>query len=424
MSRLKDRTALLIIPPSYKRSKYFFDVHLGIAYLAAALVKAGKSVQILDLNLHKQPWAILLKRIKEVSPIFLALSVTTSNYHKGLRIIRIAHRFNDDIPCIIGGPHITSVDLNSTRRCPADVIVRGEGEIVIVDLFDRIQRDGGEKFCRKYSGSPIIINTERYNFNLIKSIPWHLFPIHTYLRKNEGYISLICSRGCAKSCIFCVSKKIWGNRIIYRNTELIVSDIKQLQNINDKIQINFRDDDIAYDGNYLRNLLLALQPLNIKWKAEVSVESINIDILKQMCQSGLNEIRIGLESTFNKGRNILGKQSIEMDNFKSIINALHNFNTKIKINVLIGIPGLSYEETMQDICNLEKMKHNGLTFNINIITPLPGSKIHYHPDHYGIEILDTTYKHYIPGKATYMTTQLSINQIEELYFFAKGKLSV
>ena len=132
---------------------------LGILYLSKILELNGHKAEVIDFNAE----TLTEDKIKEkifssdavgmtiyTEPIALKNSITLSNFVK---------ECDPDIPVLIGGPHCSIEPEKTIISHNADILVRGEGELVIIPIADAIQGR------RKLSTIPGVYYRENDKYN-------------------------------------------------------------------------------------------------------------------------------------------------------------------------------------------------------------------------------------------------------------------
>ena len=239
---------LLIDPPFYRifgfYNRYF---PVGITTIGTALKSKGYDVLIYDadvcvnpsnIDLTKLPtlyreylnsfkdkdnivWTEVKEVIKLYNPDIVGISLWTNNAASGFYISKICKEINPTCIVIMGGHHATasaSEVLNITPH--VDFVVRGQGELTIIELVDHIQK---KELC--YND----INGLSYRYdNLVKHNPDRRsssdidtfpYPDRSLLINEMKYTSedfglIMTSRGCPYSCTFCATNRDYRCRRI------------------------------------------------------------------------------------------------------------------------------------------------------------------------------------------------------------------
>lgn len=185
-----------------------------------------------------------------------------------------------------------------------DVVVRGEGEIPIVEFLDAI--DSGQelqqvKGISYRAGSKIIHNPDQAIFEDLDTLPaysdftWEQYPEYLF-----GYpepipaTSVISSRGCPYKCIFC-SKA--GMKYRLRDAQKVVDEIEVLTRQLGVEAINFLDLTFTANPRHAQSVCQEMiqRGLNIKWWCESRV-NIPLELLDIMKAAGCVALAVGVES--------------------------------------------------------------------------------------------------------------------------------
>ena len=85
------QTVLLIDPPGWQglvQAGVAFP-NVGLAYLAAALIDAGHTATILDMNNQPQTDASILELVKTINPALIGFSIKTSTLQESRRLAEL-----------------------------------------------------------------------------------------------------------------------------------------------------------------------------------------------------------------------------------------------------------------------------------------------------------------------------------------------
>ena len=102
---------------------------LSLLYLASVLEKVGRSVKIIDDNLHELGAKKVAERVSKYNPLVVGITAATAVVKTALKYIEeIKHRLPNTLT-VIGGPHVSFMPVETLESCPTlDVVVMGEGE--------------------------------------------------------------------------------------------------------------------------------------------------------------------------------------------------------------------------------------------------------------------------------------------------------
>ena len=129
----KWRNALFIYPYKKPRKFFYYDLFppAGLEYVATAVKDLVENITIIDMRYEKEP----------ITKYFLGVDVIGINLNWP-RQIKILLSFLNKIPkeptVIVGGIHATEIAQELLENNPrVDILVRGDGEETIRDIFKR-----------------------------------------------------------------------------------------------------------------------------------------------------------------------------------------------------------------------------------------------------------------------------------------------
>ena len=116
---------------------------LGILELAAYVESkmSDAEIEVLDCQASRLDWDGLEKYIESSNPdVVASSSLSTCNAYTTARTLATAKKVNPSILTVAGGQHFTATADESLRMYPEiDAIIRGEGELTLVDLVGAVK---------------------------------------------------------------------------------------------------------------------------------------------------------------------------------------------------------------------------------------------------------------------------------------------
>ena len=366
----------------------------GILQLAAFLESKNKDVKIevLDCQAKHLNWKGLEKRIESLDPDIVASSaLATCNTYVAVRALETAKKVNPDILTIAGGQHFTVMAQESLESYPEiDVIVRGEGELTLVELvqafaekkpFSRVE---GISF--RHSGK-ILHNPPRPLIENLDDLPlpgYHFVEdvVHEYhftamAGPKTRYALVEGSRGCPHRCTFCTQWRHWERRWRAKSPKRIADEVEFCyQNYGSRF-IWLTDDNF---GLGKRASELADEIIqrgisdDIMWFVQVRCDDVvrHRDLLPKMQKSGLRWTLLGVESPSSSTLKIFNKE-INPEDAKMAVRLLKENDIFAHAMFIIG----ERKDSAESIANLREFV-NGLDPDLAIfaiLTPFPGTEI-------------------------------------------------
>ncbi len=356
------------------------DPPLGLAYIASALKKNKIETSILDTTFNPS-FEYVESYLKQQKPDIIGIYVDTIMFNDAIKVIKIAKKL--DIFTIAGGPHPTI--LPETIIEYVDVVARGEGEEIIIDIIknlNNLEKVNGiwykenNKIIKNPPKEPIkdmdkiefpsrdIIDMDNY----IKD--WHYMDS---VNPNLKGTNIVASRGCPYHCTFCqpTLNSIFGAKLKKRSPENLVEEIKQIKKDYKVDAIFFHDDTLTADKKWVREFcnLLEKENLNLLWSCNTRVDTIDKELMKVMYSVGLRGLHIGVESGSPGILNEIYKKGINLEKVKEVINSARKIGIHTLCFFMLGAPTETKEEINKTIKFAYSLKCDEASFSIT--SPLP-----------------------------------------------------
>ncbi|OYQ36516.1 magnesium-protoporphyrin IX monomethyl ester anaerobic oxidative cyclase [Niveispirillum lacus] len=211
------------------------------AYLAGALKQAGfTDVTFIDAmtnNLSDDQVRAVLAAEK---PDLIGATAITPSIYKAERLLEIAKEVHPGAVTVLGGIHATFMYQQVLTEAPwIDVIVRGEGEAILVNLCRTIAEGrwptdratiNGIAFTDREAGKIVATPSEAPIADLDTINPdWAIleWPKYQYIPMGVRVAIPNMARGCPFTCSFCSQWKFWRNYRV-RDPIKVVDEIETL----------------------------------------------------------------------------------------------------------------------------------------------------------------------------------------------------
>lgn len=367
----------------------------GLCYLAATLRKKGYRVSIVDAETLQISCEQTVNLVLEKNPKYVAITGVTASIYNVAEIAKRIKQFDKKIITIVGGPHITSLPLETMKIFPEfDIGVVGEGEETLNILLNKLEHNLGLESIQglvfRQNGKIFLTNRRC----LIKNLDTLAFPAFDLLPQlSTNYriptqsidrlpaISLVTSRGCTGRCIFC-DRSVFGNYCRAHSAEYLMHLIKMLC-CDYKIKcIMFEDDNFLLFRPRLFKLLRMLkdEQLDLTWSCTARVDMVDEEMLRRLREAGCWQILYGIESASQKILDFL-KKGITIEQVKKTLKMTKKAKIKVKGFFILGNP-LETKETLNqtlDFINKADLDDISITF----FTPYPGTEICPIAENYG-----------------------------------------
>ncbi|MBF0207700.1 MAG: cobalamin-dependent protein [Oligoflexia bacterium] len=310
---------------------------LGLAYIASSLERANHEIKIVDAQIENLNLSDIQNTIKNFNPVLIGITTMTSNFRGALEVAKLA-KDNNKIT-LVGGPNLEVFPEETLSYDSIDFGILGEGDVSIVKFVEALENKSSFENIPGLAykkDNKIIVNPPELIQN-IDELPFparHLLPINKYssLISQDPMTTMITSRGCPYKCSFCF-KQHADTKARFRDPISVVDEIESLV-INNRIkEVMFYDDTIVTKRTHIEGICRELikRKLKIRWESPSRVNSIDLDLLKLMKQSGCIRLRYGVESGDESILKEMNKQ-ITGDQVKNIF----------KLTRSVGIESFAY----------------------------------------------------------------------------------
>jgi anaerobic magnesium-protoporphyrin IX monomethyl ester cyclase len=388
---------------------------LGLTYIAAACEAAGAQVMILDYIVRGYSKTKLIEEINAFGPDIVGTNSVTMNFKQAASILCIVKQTFPKIITLMGGPHVSFDAENTLALYPGiDLVVKGEGEATVPELLGVIQTP--EKWhtipgIAFKQGEQIITTALRPFIQDLDALPLparHLLPMSRY--QALGYpVSIITSRGCPNQCIFCLGRKMVGQKVRFRSAVHIVDEIEELQTFGISF-INIADDLFTASKRRVAAFCNELMKRNVEifWSAFSRVNTIDTQTLKLMKSAGCHSVSFGIESG-NPEMLQRVKKGITIAQAKKAAIACQEAGIRGHASFMVGLPGETLD-TMNDSLTLKK--ELGIESAFHFLSPFPGTSVREDIEEYDLEILTDDWDQYNANRSIVKTASLTPEQMD------------
>jgi anaerobic magnesium-protoporphyrin IX monomethyl ester cyclase len=324
-----------------------------VAYLAGSLKAAGYTdIHFIDaMTDHLSPDQLRVK-LAEMQPDVVGTTAITPSIYVAEETLAVAKEVLPNARTVLGGIHATFMYKQVLSEAEGiDVIVRGEGEEIIVDLI-RAMDEGrwpadraSIKGLAYRDGDEIVATPAAPTVKDLDGIDpdWSLLKWDSYIYVPLGVKVAIpnMARGCPFTCSFCSQWKFWRDYRV-RDPLKVVDEIEKLVNeqgvgffiladeeptINRKKFIQFCEELIARD-----------LPRRVQWGINTRVTDIMRDkeLLSLYRRAGLVHVSLGTEAAAQLKLDQFNKETKVEEN-KEAIRLLREADIFVEAQFIVGL---------------------------------------------------------------------------------------
>ncbi|MEA1917761.1 MAG: radical SAM protein [Campylobacterota bacterium] len=361
---------------------------LGLLLLAGQALQDGYKAQIIESDLQNLSPEDVADQIININPKFVGITLFTVGVINASIIAEILKKNAPHIDIIIGGPHVSSMGLETMEKFSQfDVAVMYEGEQILKTLLTTLENRGSLQDVQGI----IYRNSEKLEITApptimkdLDSLPlpaWNLLPnfpnaylpaIYDYPRSPVATFS--ASRGCPFKCEFC-DTSTFGSKVRYYSPKKVYEIMSYLNNEYNIRHLQFVDDLFVANNKRVTELckLLIENKIDMTWSCTARVDTVKPETLELMKKAGCWEISFGLESGSNEMLKNMRK-SIVSEQSRQAVRWTSEAGIRVKGLFMLGYPGETKHSIKQ---TKEFIKELPLTtMNLSKFTPYPGSPIY------------------------------------------------
>jgi radical SAM superfamily enzyme YgiQ (UPF0313 family) len=355
--------------------------------IASPLLAAGFDVSIIDAAIVPDAETRVLREIQDALCLGVSL-LTGPMITSTLRICRQVKRIRPDLHIVLGGWHPSLMPYQTLQSDCVDVVVRGQGELTMVELAERLAQnrslEGLHGTSFKDGGQPVH-NPDRpvENINRLPSPAYHLVDFAAYeAARGMREIGYASSVGCPYACNYCTDQVFYNRRFNAYRADRVVEEVIGLVE-------RYRLSEVAFfDSNFLvdvkRALAIARGFLDRKVRFGWSVQA-STDLLCRMSdaevellgESGLNHLGFGTESASLEVLALMNKKHQRIEDMYETARKTGLAGIRATFNVILGYPGETHDDRLQTFRIMSDIarSHSNVSFSPNVFTPYPGIPI-------------------------------------------------
>jgi anaerobic magnesium-protoporphyrin IX monomethyl ester cyclase len=385
-------------------------------------------IDILDCQAERMNWQGLEKYIESSKPSMVLTSGFTCNAYSCARTCEIAKKIDDKIITVVGGIHFSFTPEESLMNFPEiDIIVRGEGELTIVDLIKTLKKDEkldkvkGISFRQKKTimhtpSRPLIKNLDSLPYPAYHLVEDYLKQYHFTMMagRKTRYMILETARGCEYKCSFCTQWNHWQGAWRTKSIKRIVDEIEYLNETYGGVFLWFTDDHInlRLRGKQLYEELKhrrCKDDIMLFFQARTDDVVRNPDLIEKLREVGVYWIMCGVETDSEERLKEYKKGTKNSDAYTTM-KILRKNDIFSHAMFVIGARS-DTQESIESLRNFSLDIESDFAI-YTALTPFPGT-IYYETAKKNGWIEDSNYANYDMAHAIMPTETLNRKEVQE-----------
>ena len=408
-------TISLVHPPLYVNPTALTALRpappLGLAYVAAALRRAGHDLTLVDAVAEAPEQTTREGRVlrlgltdeqivARIDPAAEAVAITNMwsfSWPAVRSLIRAIRARHPEKTIVCGGEHFTGLPELSMAQAPIDYIVLGEGEETAVALFERLA--AGEPFdpatlpgiCWRH-GDTVVQNPRAARTRDVDTLPWpawDLFDLEAYDRHNfvtgvkyGRTVPVLATRGCPYQCTFCSSPRMWTTRWYARDPVDVTDEIEFYTKtygatnfpFQDLTAIIKRDWVVAFCQEIIR------RGLRITWQLPIGTrcEVVDDEVATLLAKSGGYTVAYAPESGSARTRELI-KKKMKRESLLRAAQASVDAHLNVSALLVIGFPHDTPDDLRATVRLVRELGRMGIDdVACAFFFPIPATELYDH----------------------------------------------
>ncbi|MCC7014279.1 MAG: B12-binding domain-containing radical SAM protein [Planctomycetes bacterium] len=333
---------------------------LGVMWLSRAIKDAGHDTRALFVP--DRDW---ITKLKEYNPDVVCFSVTTGMHQYMAEINQRVKRELPGVLSVFGGPHPTFtpeyIELDGI-----DVICRGEGEVAVVELLDRVAagqdikdvanmwvKDRATGEIHKNPVRPLVRDLDSLGFP-DRDVVYDAAPIYG----DSDRKVFVTQRGCPMNCSFCFhhawKKKVYNsNNKEYtrkRSVDHVIAELKAVKAKYNLKFVHFVDDIFNLKNDWLAEFCERYPkevglPFDVILMANLTTEK-HIELLKK---AGCVYARIAIEAANDHVRNAIFRKNTTRQQLIDAAGWISKHGIRLGSLNILGAPGATVEDELDTV---------------------------------------------------------------------------
>lgn len=286
-----------------------------------------------------------------------------------------------ETPVVLGGHHPTALPEAVMRHPEVDYVLRGDGEANF-PAFARAflsgrALDGVPGLVRRRSDGtlanapPAVVN----DLNDLPAPAFDLINWRHYRRMGQGSLALTASRGCPLRCTYCAVNSAGYHGFRRRSVDSVISEIAAAARIEPIGFIDFEDEHLCSDKQWVLALLdqikelFGRRPPELRAMNGLFAPSLDEKVIHSMQRSGFNSLNLALISTAASQLRRYARPDITTG-FDRVLHLARQYALNCVAYLIVAGPDQDPYDSMQDLVYLAQRR---VLAGVSVFYPAPGS---------------------------------------------------
>jgi len=360
---------------------------LCLLALASPLLAAGFRVILIDGAVTEDFDRVIAREVRDALCFGVSL-LTGPMIRTAVRVCQSVKQICPDLPIVFGGWHPSLAPEQTLRPEFVDAIVRGQGELALLEIAVRLREGKGFEGIRGVSHKQegrVVHEPERptENINNLPSPAFHLLDFDAYANiRGKREIGYATSVGCPYACNYCTDQVFYKRRFNAYRAERVVSEVADLVERYHLNEVAFLDSNFPVDVKRALEIARGFleHKIRFSWTVQASTDLLCRMTDEEVCllgESGLRHMGFGTESASQEVLSLMNKKHQRIADMFETARKTERAGIRVTFNLIVGYPGETEADRVETFRIMSEVarRYANVSFSPNVFTPYPGIPI-------------------------------------------------
>jgi radical SAM superfamily enzyme YgiQ (UPF0313 family) len=347
---------------------------LDLAYIAAGLIAAGHSPEIIDADAkglgREEVHALIRSKAADAMIATVSLPLLyadcafvrqAGSYFNGRILVKTGVSYPPILKEILEKSGAVSCIFGECELA-AEAVIAGRERRGTAWLENGEFRSGGHLMVEDLDSLPLpargLLDNKAYTYSL-------LGPDTTVMQTSRG-----CPFPCAYYCAYpMVQGKVWR----HRSPGHVVREMEDAVRVHGVRNILFRDATFTMDRERTLRIcdLILAAGLKVNWWCETRVDRLDAELMGRMREAGCAGMNIGVESGDPEVMETQAKIGLTMAKLRAVRDKARELGLKLHFLLMVGLPRETRMSALGTYRLVRELRPE--TIGVTILTPYPGT---------------------------------------------------
>lgn len=327
---------------------------LGLLLVASHVAAQSRhTVHVIDAAVGNLGYQELVDKVAAFTPDVVGITAWTDFWYPAAHTLELVRQRLPGVFTVVGGPHLLVYPTETLAHPAVDAVVAGDGETPTLALLDCLER--GERVngipglhFSEHGVHDAVFHIEQ-NLDDLTHLDRTLLPLDPYysvLGRGRLSTTLITSRGCPYSCVFC---KIHKQKPQMHSAQYVLEEFDRVHQLGIS-EVEVYDDTFTWSHERVKEICHGLIERNygIAWAIRDRVNNVREDTLELLRKAGCTRIHYGVESGSDAVLRRVKKRITTAEALRAATLA-KRAGFQVLAFFMFGLPGETREDMQQTI---------------------------------------------------------------------------